>query len=478
MKPPPMGSVVRVEPASTSKDEVPPRSKWTRENIREAVTPRPHRQQLEVQPSPSNPSVPAVITTLASSPAPASTDGDGKTSEGEERDDASDSGLELVPRACPTEMYTRIAQVGEGTYGQVFKAKSEFTGILVALKKIRMEAEKDGFPITAMREIKLLQMLRHPNVVRLHEMMTTSVRGSVYMVFEYLEHDLNGVLHHPDVKFSPAHLKSLSSQLLTGLDYLHQKSVLHRDLKGSNILLNNAGQLKLADFGLARLFAKRRQGDYTNRVVTLWYRPPELLLGATRYGSEVDAWGAGCIFMELFTRRAAFQGADEIHQVQTIVDVLGPMTQSRWEGADALPWWDLVKPTAPVIASTTAAEGCGQVEDGTVRDDHFWSERFRSSMLTHGVPESALDVIQALLIYDPQKRATARQALEMDYFRVEKPRAVRPAEVLRSLKGEWHELESKRARAKNRSAAQAAAAMAAPDSGSVAAGTRTAGGGK
>lgn len=113
------------------------------------------------------------------------------------------------------------------------------------------------------------------------------------MVFEYMEHDLNGVLSHPSITFTPAHLKSLSQQLLEGLSYLHRKSVLHRDLKGSNILLNNAGLLKLADFGLARFYQKRRQGDYTNRVVTLWYRPPELLFGATKYGPEVDMWGAG-----------------------------------------------------------------------------------------------------------------------------------------------------------------------------------------
>ena len=127
------------------------------------------------------------------------------------------------------------------------------------------------------------------NVIRLHETMTA--RGAVFMVFEYMEHDLHGLLVH-GVTFSDAHRKSITKQLLRGLAYLHHRSVLHRDLKGSNLLLNNQGTLKIADFGLARTFYKRRMGDYTNRVVTLWYRPPELLLGATQYGSEVDAWGA------------------------------------------------------------------------------------------------------------------------------------------------------------------------------------------
>lgn len=181
--------------------------------------------------------------------------------------------------------------------------------------------------------------------------------GSVYMVFEYMEHDLNGVLNHPKVHFTPAHLKSLASQLLEGLGYLHHKAVLHRDLKGSNVLLNNAGLLKLADFGLARLYAKGRVGDYTNRVVTLWYRPPELLLGATQYGAEVDMWGAGCIFLELFNRRPIFQGTDEISQLQVISDLVGPLTEERWKGMESLPWWELVRPHEPTESIEDASGG-------------------------------------------------------------------------------------------------------------------------
>ena len=118
------------------------------------------------------------------------------------------------------------------------------------------------------------------------------------MVFEYMDHDLTGVLSQTQFSFSDAHLKSLCRQMLAGLAYLHRKGVIHRDIKGSNILLNNRGELKLADFGLARFYQKRRKSDYTNRVITLWYRPPELLLGTTVYGPEVDMWSAGyvCVF--------------------------------------------------------------------------------------------------------------------------------------------------------------------------------------
>ncbi len=208
-----------------------------------------------------------------------------------------------------TEIYKIITQVGEGTFGKVYKARNQLSGVHVALKRIRMEGERDGFPVTAMREIKLLQSLRHENVVKLHEMMVskgesvrvaiyghgidTGVTGLVYMVFEYVHHDLVGVLGQTQIQLAPEHLKSISQQILQGLAYLHNKGVIHRDLKASNILINSHGALKLADFGLARFYQKRRQADFTNRVITLWYRPPELLLGATVYGPEVDLWSAG-----------------------------------------------------------------------------------------------------------------------------------------------------------------------------------------
>jgi CTD kinase subunit alpha len=140
-------------------------------------------------------------------------------------------------------------------------------------------------------------------------------------------------------------LKALSQQMLQGLSYLHFKGIIHRDLKASNILVNSQGQLKLADFGLARFYNKRRKVDYTNRVITLWYRPPELLFGATVYGPEVDMWSAGCIFLELFVKKPTFQGNDEIHQLETIFQVLGTPSTDQWPNLPGLPWYELVKPT-------------------------------------------------------------------------------------------------------------------------------------
>lgn len=226
------------------------------------------------------------------------------------------SHLVATPTSRSTEYYERLEQVGEGTYGKVYKAKSVEDGTLVALKMIRMDAEKDGFPVTAVREIKLLQSLRHENVVQLKEMMVSrgvlasrplvalkliQLTGHVHMVFEYVDHDLTGVLRHPKIKFEAAHLKSLMAQLLVGLGYIHRRGVLHRDLKGSNILVSRSGVLKIADFGLARFYAIGAKNDYTNRVITQWYKPPELLYGATLYGAEVDIFSAGCVVsLDLF----------------------------------------------------------------------------------------------------------------------------------------------------------------------------------
>ena len=209
----------------------------------------------------------------------------------------------------PSLPYEKLAQVGEGTYGKVYKARNGEGVGLVALKRIRMEGEKDGFPVTAMREIKLLQGLDHVNVVKLHEMMISNgkpdmvlagdsidrlfLAGSVHMVMEYMDHDLSGILSQPQISLSVANLKSFCQQMLRGLAYLHRKAILHRDMKGSNILINSKGELKLADFGLARYYTKRKQNDYTNRVVTLWYRSPELLLGETMYDVCIDNWSAG-----------------------------------------------------------------------------------------------------------------------------------------------------------------------------------------
>ena len=285
--------------------------------------------------------------------------------------------------------------VGSGTYGKVFKAIHVYTKNLAALKKIRMDGEKDGFPVTAVREIKLLQSLKHENVVSLQEVMVE--HNDCFMVFEYLSHDLTGLLNHPTFKLEHAHKKHLGWQLFEGLNHLHRRGVLHRDIKAANILVSNQGQLKLADFGLARFYSKRGRPDYTNRVITIWYRSPELLLGETQYGPAVDIWSAACVMVEIFTRHAIFPGdGGEINQLDKIYNVLGTPTRSEWPGLVDMAWFELLRPTE--------------------RRPNTFTEKYQERLTP-----AAFELLTAMFLYDPNKRPTAGDVLEHPYFTAEEP---------------------------------------------------------
>ncbi|KAJ5759751.1 hypothetical protein N7520_006907 [Penicillium odoratum] len=306
--------------------------------------------------------------------------------------------------------------IGAGTYGKVFKGIHVFTKREVALKKIRMEGEKDGFPVTAVREIKLLQHLRSHNVVSLLEVMVE--KNECFMVFEYLSHDLTGLINHPDFTLNLAHKKDLAKQMFAGLNFLHHRGVLHRDIKAANILISNTGLLKFADFGLARFFSKSHKMDYTNRVITIWYRPPELLLGETRYGPAVDVWSAACVCMEMFTKKAVFPGdGGEISQLDKIYNCLGTPTLAEWTDFVEMPWFQMMRPQE--------------------RKKRAFEDMYRE-MLT----PAAMDLISSVFQYDPAKRPTAEQVLQHPYFLAEEP-APQQAIELEFMEGDWHEFESK-----------------------------------
>lgn len=312
--------------------------------------------------------------------------------------------------------------VGAGTYGKVFKAIHIYTKDKVALKKIRMEGERDGFPITAVREIRLLQHLRHKHVVALQEVMVE--KNECFMVFEYLSHDLTGLINHPSFKLTPAHKKDLARQMFDGLSYLHRRGVLHRDIKAANILISNTGRLKYADFGLARFYNKSRTLDYTNRVITIWYRPPELLLGETRYGAAVDVWSAACVFVEMFTKKAVFPGeGGELSQLDKVYNILGTPTRGEWPGIVDLPWFELMQPTDR-------------------------RKRQFETLFTEVLSPAALDMIKQMFRYDPVKRPSAEDALQHPYFQEEEPSPIQAYE-LEEVEGDWHEFESKAHRREN-----------------------------
>ncbi|XP_057243500.1 cyclin-dependent kinase 18-like [Malurus melanocephalus] len=184
------------------------------------------------------------------------------------------------------ETYVKLDKLGEGTYATVFKGRSKLTENLVALKEIRLEHE-EGAPCTAIREVSLLKNLKHANIVTLHDIIHTE--RSLTLVFEFLDNDLKQYLENCGNLMSVHNVKIFMFQLLRGLAYCHGRKILHRDLKPQNLLINERGELKLADFGLARAKSVPTK-TYSNEVVTLWYRPPDVLLGSTEYSTPIDMW--------------------------------------------------------------------------------------------------------------------------------------------------------------------------------------------
>ncbi|XP_043830856.1 cyclin-dependent kinase 16 isoform X4 [Dromiciops gliroides] len=226
------------------------------------------------------------------------------------------------------ETYVKLDKLGEGTYATVYKGKSKLTDNLVALKEIRLEHE-EGAPCTAIREVSLLKDLKHANIVTLHDIIHTD--KSLTLVFEYLDKDLKQYLEDCGNIINMHNVKLFLFQLLRGLAYCHRQKVLHRDLKPQNLLINERGELKLADFGLARAKSIPTK-TYSNEVVTLWYRPPDILLGSTDYSTQIDMWGVGCIFYEMATGRPLFPGSTVEEQLHFIFRILGTPTEETWPG--------------------------------------------------------------------------------------------------------------------------------------------------
>lgn len=287
--------------------------------------------------------------------------------------------------------YERLNQIEEGSYGVVFRARDKETGDIVALKRLKLDEEKHGFPITALREINALMSCHHDNVVRIREVVVGDTLTQVFVVMDFIEHDLKTLLTLMPSPFLQSEIKTLMLQLLSAVAHCHSNWILHRDLKTSNLLMNNRGTIKVADFGLARRYGDPvGVGGLTQLVVTLWYRAPEILMGATTYSTAIDMWSVGCIFAELLLKEPLFQAKNEIELLSMIFKLLGPPTSSSWPDYSALPLAKTITLPSP--------------------QPHQFRQRF------HHMTTAGIDLLASLLTYDPEQRISAEEAVRHPYF--------------------------------------------------------------
>eukprot|EP00744_Colponema_vietnamica_P020011 GILI01028384.1.p1 GENE.GILI01028384.1~~GILI01028384.1.p1 ORF type:complete len:394 (-),score=48.35 GILI01028384.1:95-1108(-) len=311
----------------------------------------------------------------------------------------------------PTERYTTLQKIGEGTYGVVFKCRDNATNQFVAQKRIRIDPDDEGVPSTAIREISLLREVQHRNCVRLLDV--TSQDRKLVLVFEFLDQDLKSFMDKR-VAMGPISGKALKSymyQLIDGIHACHARRVAHRDLKPQNILVStDASTVKIADFGLARTF-RIPTATYTHEVITLWYRAPEILLGAKHYLPAVDIWSLGCIMAELATHRPLFPGDSEIDQLFRIFRNLGTPTEASWCGVTDLPDFGSSFPN--------------------------W-RRKPLSELVPTIDAQGIDLLTHMLQYHPHDRIHAYAALQHPWFDEVRAELVEAAQLDRSRNNMAH----------------------------------------
>ena len=294
-----------------------------------------------------------------------------------------------------------LNRIEEGTYGVVYRARDKKTQEIVALKRLKMEREKEGFPITSLREINTLLISQHPNVVTVREIVVGSNMDKIFIVMDFVAHDLKSLMELMRKKnqvFLPGEIKCLMDQLLRAIGHLHDNWILHRDLKTSNLLLSNNGVLKVGDFGLAREYGSPLK-PYTPVVVTLWYRAPELLLGQKEYSTHIDVWSCGCIFGELVKMSPLFRGESDQDQLNKIFKLLGTPNENIWPGYDKLP----VTQKAKFV--------------------QFPVSKLRETFTKDMLSDAGIALLKRFLTYDPKRRITCDDARQTEYF-MEEPRAI------------------------------------------------------
>lgn len=270
---------------------------------------------------------------------------------------------------------------------QVFKGRNRQTGELVALKEIHLDSE-EGTPSTAIREISLMKELKHENIVSLHDVIHTE--NKLMLVFDYMDQDLKKYMDTKGDRgaLNPVIIKSFMHQLLQGIAFCHTNRVLHRDLKPQNLLINSKGVLKLADFGLARAFGIP-VNTFSNEVVTLWYRAPDVLLGSRTYNTSIDIWSAGCIMAEMFSGRPLFPGTTNEDQLVRIFRIMGTPSERTWPGISQ---YTEYKTNFQIFATQDMRQILPQIDP------------------------TGIDLLQRMLQLRPELRISAQDALSHPWF--------------------------------------------------------------
>ncbi|CAF2793866.1 unnamed protein product [Rotaria sp. Silwood2] len=284
------------------------------------------------------------------------------------------------------ESYVKLEKLGEGTYATVYKGTSSLLSGYVALKEIRLEQE-EGAPCTALREVSLLKGLKHNNIVSLYDIIFD--KTTLTLVFEYVEKDLKQYMDDCANMLNLKNVRLFLFQLLRGLEYCHARKILHRDLKPQNLLINERGELKLADFGLARIKSFPTK-TYSHEVVTLWYRPPDVLLGSTEYSTPIDIWAVGCIFYEMACGRPLFAGTKVEEELHIIFKCLGTPTEQ----------------TLPGVTSNADFQA--------LRIPFYNGESLRR--LASRLDQNSIDLLDKFLRYNPSSRISARDAMMHTFF--------------------------------------------------------------